>query len=112
MSYYDDLRSRNYIRMVEPLLKAGVLTMRGSDGKFFANLSVEYGGPWVHVKSSYATNCFWWKDVIFHTIVQKCLPKEKQFVPIGCQDCFKVVVRPKNLKQLFEPLVSLASAGE
>jgi hypothetical protein len=102
MSYYEDLKSRNYIRLVEPLLKAGVLSMRGSDGKFVANLSVEYGGPWVHTKPSYETNCFWWKDVTFHTIVEKCLPAENRFVPIGCQDCFKVVVRPKTLRKLFD----------
>jgi hypothetical protein len=102
MSYYDDLRGRNVIKLMEHLLKQGVLSMRGSDGKFIANLSIEWKTPWIHNKSSYITNCFWWKEITFHNIVEKQFPRDRWFVPVGCQDCFKVVVRPKTLKQLFE----------
>lgn len=101
MGFYDDLKSRNLVGLLAPMLKAGILSMRASDGKFIANLSVEWNSLWVHCKSSYCTNCFLWKDVIFHGIVEKHLSQKDRFVPIGCQECFKVVVRPKTLEQLF-----------
>ena len=101
MSYYDDLKGRNIVRLLQPFLKTGVLDMRGSDGKFVANLKVAWDSPWAHTRNSYETNCFWWKDVLFHGIVERHVPKERQFVPIGCQNCFKVVVRPKTLEGLF-----------
>jgi hypothetical protein len=101
VSYYRDLGSCNLVRAMKPFLESGMLSMRGSDGKFIVNLRVEHNTPWIHARSSYAINCYLWKDILFHGIVEKYLPKEKQFVPLGCQDCFKVVVRPKTLEQLF-----------
>ena len=101
MSYYTDIKNRNLIGLVQRLLKAGVLSRRDCDGKFVSSVKAQWDTPWVHVKQSYKSNCYLWKDIIFHHIVSINLPKEKWFVPIGCMDCFKVVIRPQTLKQLF-----------
>lgn len=101
MAYYDDLKSRNVIRLLKEYLKGGAMSLRGSDGKFVANLHVDWDSPWIHIRNSYETNCFWWKDIVFHQIVEKHLPRDQWFVPIGCQNCFKVVVRPKTIEGLF-----------
>jgi hypothetical protein len=102
MSYYTDIKNRNLIGLTQRLLKAGVLTRRACDGKFLAEISASWETPWVHVKQSYRSNCYLWKSIIFDHIVKINLPKDKWFVPAGCQECFKVVVRPITLKQLFE----------
>jgi hypothetical protein len=101
MSYYIDLKGSNHLSVLKPLLKAGMLSLRGSDNKYVANLEVQYNSPWVHTKSDYRINCFLWKEIIFHGIVEKHIPPDRRFVPMGCQQCYKVVVRPKTLKQLF-----------
>ncbi|MFH1738950.1 MAG: hypothetical protein ABIH23_08060 [bacterium] len=102
MSYYDQLKGNNLIRLLSGMFKAGALSLRGSDGKIVANLRVETSSPWRHIRSGYKTNCFLWKEVLFHEIVEKHLPIEKRFAPLGCQDCFKIVARPRTLEQLFE----------
>jgi hypothetical protein len=83
------------------MLKAGAVGIRDSDGKFFAKVQPAYDTPWVHIKSSYRTNCYLWKEITFDHIVKKYLPLQDWFVPAGCQECFKVVVKPKTLEQLF-----------
>jgi hypothetical protein len=101
MSLYDELKSANIVRLLSGMIHSGNIDLRGSDGKFVANLRFDIDTPWIHAKSSYRMKCFLWKDVTFHEIVEKKLPKDKWFVPMGCQDCFKVVVRPGTLQQLF-----------
>jgi len=75
--------------------------MREGDGKFTADFQVTWDAPWIYAKTDPKMNCFLWKDITFHSIIEKNLPKEQQWVPFACQECFKVVVRPKTLKQLF-----------
>ena len=102
MSVYTDLKNNNIIGLTQRLLKAKIITQRDSDGKLAPNVMAQWDTPWVHVRQSYESNCFLWKTIIFEHIVKLNLPKEKWFVPVGCQDCWKVVVRPATLKQLFE----------
>ena len=101
MAYYQELTKNNLIRLLSSKLNTGELSLRGSDNKFVANLNVVWDGPWSHTNSSYQMQCYWWKDVTFHEIVEKQLPKDRWFVPLGCLDCYKVVVKPKTVEQLF-----------
>ena len=101
MSYYTELKSKNLIGLTQRLLKAKIIEQRDCDGKFVCNVTANWDTPWVHVKQSYQSNCYLWKTIIFDHIVQVNLPKDQWFVPVGCQDCWKVVVRPSTLKQLF-----------
>jgi hypothetical protein len=41
-----------------------------------------------------------WHRIMFD-VVNETLPADKKFIPSQCQDCWKVVVRPQTLKQLF-----------
>lgn len=102
MGLYQDIKGRNLIGLLREFVNSGQLAVRESDGKFVAKLRVEHNTPWIHVKPFHEINCFLWKDILFHGIVEKKLPASHRFVPIGCQNCFKVVVRPQTLDQLFE----------
>lgn len=101
MLNYQELKGRNILGVLRGLLRDGTLALRGSDNKLVANLSIEWNTPWVYHKGDFRHNCFLWKQVTFHEIVEKHLPREKWFAPLGCQECFKVVVRPQTLEQLF-----------
>jgi len=102
LSYYEILKGRNIIGATKHLLRQGILELRFSDGKLFpAAIKNTWETPWSHQRSSYRSNCYIWKDIIFENIVMTVLPQEMRFVPSGCQNCYKVVVRPKTLKQLF-----------
>lgn len=48
--------------------------------------------PWVYVCPDDSKDCGFWHQVIFDTY---------GLFPLGCLDCWKVVVRPKTVKQLF-----------
>jgi len=103
MALYEELKGRDIIAAVEPLLKQGILELRHSDGKIVPReLRHTYATPWLHHRCSYRHNCFIWKDIVFDNIVTRVLPQGKRFVPSSCMNCYKVVVRPKNLKQLFQ----------
>lgn len=87
------------------LLKSGYLVVRDSDGKLENGpASQAWDVPWHFVVAKGVLNCQLWSKVMFSVIFKK-LPKEitggKIWVPIGCQNCWKVVARPKTLKQLF-----------
>jgi len=101
MSYYEDIKSRNIISAIKDLLRAKSVSLRDSDSKVEVNVTTGWDTPWRFIKQSYGTDCNLWKNIIFDHIVAKNIPKDKWFVPIGCMDCFKVVVRPQTLKQLF-----------
>ena len=103
MALYEDIKGRNLIAAIKPLLQRGVLDIRHSDGKIIPrDLRHTWETPWLHHRPSYRHNCFIWKDVIFENVIQTVLPPDKRFVPSSCANCYKVVVRPKNLKQLFQ----------
>jgi len=83
------------------MLEKGLIKRRTTDGKFYAEYQAAWNTPWVHVKHLFLVNCHVWKNITFHEIVEKQLPPDRRFVPAGCQACFKVVVRPQTVKQLF-----------
>lgn len=102
LSIYDEIKSKNIIGAVKHLLRQDVLELRHSDGKLMpCHLKNTWETPWSHHKLSYRSNCYMWKDIFFHNLVQAVLPVDKWFVPRHCQDCYKVVVRPPTLKALF-----------
>lgn len=101
MSFYEKLKGGNLIRLFGQLLKAGALKMRDGDGKFMVDFHLTWDAPWVYTKVDKRMNCFLWKDITFHSIIEKQVPPGHQWVPFACQECYKVVVRPETLKQLF-----------
>lgn len=89
------LQKRNLIsKLGTALASNGPYHLRESDGKICArSRSMSAYTPWVHVKHEMNQYCDIWHHVIFDRL---------GFVPTACRDCYKVVVQPKTLLQLFD----------
>lgn len=100
---YEEIKSRNIIAAIKPLLQQDVLELRLSDGKVVPfNLKNTWHTPWLHHRLSYRHNCYIWKDIIFENVIKSIWPPGQWFVPESCQGCYKVVARPQSVKQLFQ----------
>lgn len=99
MGYYEDIKERDLITTLKRLLQSGGYYFR-DDGKIMATHRLAWDSPWHHVKHHPLLDCHTWHQILFDAISMH-LPKDQRFVPSGCQQCYKVVVRPKTLKQLF-----------
>lgn len=103
-SAYTALRRRDILMWSFDLLKQGYLVVRDSDGKLdFGPSNIAWDVPWHFVVQKGVLNCQLWSKVMFNEIFKKVSPKirkDKVWVPSGCQSCWKVVARPKTLKQL------------
>lgn len=104
-SLYTRLKSNDVISMVYPLLASGVFRAREPDGYIVPNLEgIMTESPWIHTaENDLKFHCRLWHNISFN-VVSKNIPKPYQFVPRGCQECWKVVVKPKTVEQLFSVL--------
>lgn len=101
ISYYDWLRQNDVVEWVKPLLQQAGWAWREADGKLHAQFKPGiYDTPWHHVKSDYRLKCGLWHQIMFDLVGSR-LPSGSKFVPSKCQNCYKVVVRPQTLVQLF-----------
>jgi hypothetical protein len=99
MAYYEQIKERDLITRLKRLLQNGGYFLR-DDGKLQAQHKIAWDQPWHHVRHHPMLDCHTWHRILFDTIVMG-LPPQERFVPSRCQDCWKVVVRPRSLKQLF-----------
>lgn len=99
-SYYEYAAAHDIIEHLRPLWERAGFKLRESDGKFIGNPQAAVEGPWHYVKHRWEYDCFTWHHVIFDYLSKPGL-LGKPFVPSDCHQCFKVVVRPQTLKQLF-----------
>lgn len=103
-SIYKHLAAHDIIEMLKPLLDSGGYQLRSEDGKLIPrNPQMARETPWIHVRHIPGFNCGLWHQIIFNYISAK-LPQGQKFVPRHCQSCWKVVVRPRTLQQLFNLL--------
>lgn len=103
-SYYDHLKSHDILSILKALLDNGNYILRKSDGKLKARLvQVARETPWIHVRPMQGFDCGLWHQIIFNLISQ-VLPEKEKFVPRRCHQCWKVVVKPRTLQQLFNLL--------
>lgn len=97
---YELWKANNIIDLLNPELKNSGYKIR-DDGKFYhPGVSVADETPWHHIKGKWDFDCGTWHQIIFNVIRPK-LPQQEQFVPSKCQQCWKIVVRPQTLEQLF-----------
>ena len=82
---------------LEPLINTGGAVPR-FDGKFDITLKFDSKSPWEHIKVSEQGRCMFAHDILFNCVATQ-LPMG--FVPLACQNCFKVVIRPKTIRELF-----------
>jgi len=106
MAFYQDIKEMNVYRHIKPLVARGSLGWNEAKTKLKTNMIPELIAPWHHIRESAgnemmpANQCSVWKDILFNYII-KALPKEQQFVPSHCHECYKVVVKPRNVYELF-----------
>lgn len=105
MALYNELQKRDILMWCFELLKSKYLIIRDVDGKLdFGPATMAWDVPWHFVIQKGTLNCGLWSKVMFNVIfkrISKEITNGKVWVPSGCQGCFKVVSRPKNIKQLF-----------
>ena len=66
-------------------------------------ISKERASPWVHIKTSNHRKCKIYTDVI-----EPCL----NFIPLKCQNCWKVVFRPQYIKDMLHLLPLMERLAE
>ena len=99
-SVYDHLRSHDILDQLKPLLDSNAYELRLVDGKFVAkNIQVARETPWIHIRHADGFDCGLWHQIIFN-VISKSLPAHERFVPRNCQQCWKVVFKPRTLEQL------------
>lgn len=104
MNPYDHFKSYDIIGLLKPLLDSGNFHLRPEDGKIKpTSLTIAKDTPWIHVKHTTKFNCGLWHQITFNHVVMS-LPANQRFVPRHCQSCWKVVVKPRTLQQLFNLL--------
>jgi len=84
--------------------------LRDADGKIYVDEMPAFETPWHHIYHDHFFDCNIWHRVMFDIISQQ-LPEGRRFVPSPCQQCWKVVIRPKTLKQLFALMTIEQSLG-
>jgi len=100
-SPYDQFKAYDVVKMLQPLIDEGSHYFRVEDGKAKMKLaSIPGSSPWIQAKGVQGMNCLVWHTVMFDRVVPY-LPANEKFVPSGCQSCWKVVVKPRTLQQLF-----------
>lgn len=91
---YSVLSEKDVISAMLPFFQNGQYFLR-DDGKIDSDYRVGHNSPWIFVKRSPNRECLIWHKIYFGVF---------NMLPSFCRQCWKVVVRPKTLKQLFQLL--------
>lgn len=104
LSLYDWLKGHDVMSWLKPLWSTNNWTIN-SDGKLeVVRLHTAMDSPWVHHGHTGWARCMLWSRIMFYGVSLKMsqhFADGNPWVPSGCQKCWKVVVRPQNLAQLF-----------
>lgn len=97
-SYYQDIHSKGDIIGLfrEGLERAGYRVEEESQ-MINCTFVTPWDYEWHHVRLATNVDCHLWHRVMFELM-------GKQWVPTGCQNCYKVVIKPRTLKELFATL--------
>jgi hypothetical protein len=98
MNYYLELSQRDLIQKFQPEFTNGSFYMR-DDGKITRTSRITHNTPWIHQGHAPNRNCGLYHS--FHTRLG--------IVHSRCQECWKVVVRPRTLLELHK-LMNLQKA--
>ena len=108
-SYFGQITGQDVIEWCRPLFEQRGYYLRDSDGKISYEGKMAWDTPWHHVKHAFGLDCHLWHQVTFDIIFTRM--NQHKWVPSKCQECWKVVVRPPNLKGLFGLLELQAALG-
>lgn len=100
-NYYKWIKTNDILEHTRQLWEREGWSIRDSDGKLhMTNPQKAIETPWHYIQIDWRVDCY--KNFhVMHEVMCKRLPPNLVFVPSECQDCYKVVVRPQTLKQLF-----------
>lgn len=88
---YKDIIHDDLIEPIRPLLERGAYKIR-SDGRIETEMRQVSETPWVHIRQDAQKQCGLWHKVWFDVY---------GLLPSYCTECWKVVVRPVTLADLF-----------
>lgn len=77
---------------LDPLFEKRFIVLK-EDGGIEVNAKINHSLPWHYVRTDPDRSCTTLRGIIFLAF---------KFVPSRCQECWKVVVKPKTLKELFQ----------
>jgi hypothetical protein len=104
ISMYEWLKGNDVFTWLKPLWSTNQWDVN-SEGKIEVNrLQTAMDSPWVHHGHTDWARCMMWSRIMFYAVglrMGQHFADGRPFVPSGCQNCYKVVVRPQNLAQLF-----------
>jgi hypothetical protein len=90
---YETLKKNDYVTKLLPLLRSG-WKLDEHDGRFVhVNSATGHSAPWVYVKNVEGLRCDILKGVFFDVLGH---------IPLQCRNCYKVVVRPRTVVELFD----------
>jgi len=97
MSFFSSVVNSDIISLFEPEITAGKYVINAEDGKLWNAKELAPQNelhaitPWIFVNNPPAFYCKWQHDIANHC----------GFIPTHCLNCWKVVVRPRTLAELF-----------
>jgi hypothetical protein len=89
---YIALSRGDIVTHIRPLLDAKAYFIRDPDGLIDCERRIAHNSPWIYVRPMPAHECGLWSKVYypyFHFIPKFC-----------CYNCWKVVIKPKNIRQM------------
>jgi hypothetical protein len=78
---------------------------RMEDGKIDSKKRMLPDPPWAYIKQGVNQNCQFWHHVLFDFVHQK------KKVPIPCHNCWKVVLMPRDIEELFASYILIHELG-
>ena len=103
LPFYEWLKGHDVFSWLEPLWNSGNWFINWNGKLEPIRTQVAPDTPWVHHGHQERADCFL-GQLVFSVVAQRMkefFADGESFVPSACQDCYKVVVRPKTLIQLF-----------
>jgi len=90
--YWDYCENKDILTPIMPMLDRKEIYIR-DDNKIAIPTVDTYSSPWIHARIATDRQCGRYHRLYF---------KYYGFIPKKCMECWKVVQRPRNLKELFE----------
>jgi len=90
---YGQLKKEDVISPVGGLFGRGWTMNDDGIAKPFVDTALEVATPWIHPVPGHDKDCGLWHSIMFD---------EYHILPSPCMECWKVVVFPRTLKELFE----------
>ena len=78
---------------------------RMEDGKIDCIKRMMTDPPWAYIKPGANQNCHFWHQILFNFV------HEQKKVPIACHNCWKVVVMPRDIEELFASYILINELG-